>query len=282
MKTTTMKTTIVRKAMTSKGAAIALLLALAGAAARAEPVFTYTWNVEMDGQRSTEVVYAGSIGMLTEQRRPDGTVAGEFVVLPDRFIMNDVESERSMVLDPGNLPQIPGLGGAGAGALGDALAQAQDALRDAPPEARRALEGLLGGGGASGAGRAAAAQFRPTGNTGTTGGMDWEEYEATIGGERSIYRVVPWDDVEGAEGVVSHYRAMADVFTSFLNNTGMGAFLQGLDVMPSEIVDFMVDGRRFPIYMQEGGRVAQLTSVGRDDIDAARFGPRFPVQSFGR
>jgi len=273
--------------MSTKSVMQTLLFLLAAAGARAEPVVTFTWNVEQGRQGSTEVVYAGASGMLTEQRRADGTVTGEFVVLPDRLIMNDVASERSMVLDPANMPQIPGFGGAaGGGAIADALAQAQGALRNAPPEARRALEGILGGGAPGAAGGAAPArtpaQFTPTGNTGTTDGMDWVEYQASFAGQTSTVRLVDWSEIEGAEIVANHYRNMAEIFATFMANTGMGAFLQGLDMMPREIVDFMIEGRRFPIYMAQGRRVQQLTGVGRDDIDAGRFGPRFPVQSFGR
>jgi len=264
--------------------ALTLLFFLVATAAHSEPVITYTWDVQMGGQRSIDVVHVGSTGMLTEQRDADGDVTGEFVVLPDRFIMNDFDSKRSMVMDPNNMPQIPGFGGAGPGGLGDVLSQAQGALRDAPPEARRALEGLLGGlqGAASRAAEPRAVDFRPTGTTGTTSGMDWEEYEVTIAGQTSVYRLADWDDVDGAEALVAQYRNMAEIFQKFMANTGMGAFLQQLEVMPTEIVDFMVERERFPIYMQEGRRTQQLVGTGADDIDTSRFGPRFELRSFGQ
>lgn len=277
----------------------AALVLLLTATAQAEPVYKYTWRAS--GGSEIQVVYAGPGGMITEERRltdaalEDGslesTLVSDFVILPDRMIMNEGREQASMIMDPANMPQMPAPGGGGApagidaDAFAQALAQAQQALQDAPPEAREALQGILGGGGGFpgipglGGQEPVAAQIQETGNSGTTNGIDWVEAQVTLMGQTSIYRLADWDDVEGAELVAGHYQNMASLFAQFLSSSPFGSFLQNMQAMPQEIVDYMVTSRRFPIYMQDRSGTRELIEIGTDDIAAERFGARYPVRS---
>jgi hypothetical protein len=278
---------------------------LLSATARAESVYKYTWRASSGSE--IQVMYAGQSGMITEERRltdaalEDGTLEStlisDFVILPDRMIINEGSEQASMVMDPANMPQMPAFGGAGgAGAaaaagidpevLAQILAETQQALQDAPPEAQQALQGLFGGGGGgfpaipglSGQ-PPVQAQIQATGNSGSTNGMAWEEVQITLMGQTSTYRVADWDDIEGAELVAGHYQNMASLFEQFLSGSPFGSFLQNMQAMPQEIVNYMVSNRKFPIYMQDRSGTRELIEIGSDDIAADRFGARYPVRS---
>ena len=114
---------------------------------------------------------------------------------------------------------------------------------------------------------------------GRDNGMRWEEVQVTMMGITSTYRLVDVDEIDGGEQLVAHYENMGTIMERMMANMGLGGFMEGLGLWPQEISDYMSSNRVFPVYIEQGNNITQLTDVERGSIDDSRFGAQFPVQS---
>ncbi len=206
-----------------------------------------------------------------------GGSPGAMIFRGDRreMIVLNTDDKSYVVLDEATIAQI-------GGQVSQAMAQVQEALKDAPADQRAMIEKMMKGRlpQTQPAEKPPGSELKKTGEKATHGGYPCVKYEVWRGGRkvRELW-VAPWSNIEGGKEAAEVFEDMADFFSQMMDSLpdmGGGFGGAGLGDNPFE---HMKDLDGFPVVTRELGEdgslksESTLRSAQRRTLDPAEFEP---------